>query len=248
MASCERVSSIRARLPRLARSASTGCGAFGFRDQLQDVTASRSRTRDTRRPLLRAAARQFVDGECSTVAPAARSCVRTQSPTFLCCRTRHAYVGDGDARSRRMCHLTGRARAGPHERTRPRVPPSAARVRALRPRARQDLTVGAHGLRDGTGDGRRRTRGAREGRGKASARVVACRLSELAPRRRALRGQRAWAWSRASPRLTGAPRRMGWRLVSPRVFRRWHAPGLCRQRRVPHRFDRAIVERDLGRR
>ena len=116
------------------------------------------------------------------------------------------------------------------------------------------LTVGAHGLPlMGTGDWNdgMNAVGA-EGKGESVwlGWFLHAVLSEWADAgRRARRGQAGRAVARARERRSRTSlgtRGLGRRLVPTRVLRRRDAARLGRQRRVPDRFDRAVLERDLG--
>ena len=67
---------------------------------------------------------------------------------------------------------------------------------------------------------------------------------------RAASSQRAETWRLHVSALKAALERegMGRRVVSARLLRRRNAARLCRERRMPHRFDRAILGRDFRRR
>ena len=117
------------------------------------------------------------------------------------------------------------------------------------------LAVGAHGLPlIGTGDwndGMNRVGERRQGRERL-ARLVPARDARRPSRRsptRAARRARAATWRAHADALQACAgaRGLGRRLVSPRLVRRRHAARLGDERRVPDRFDRAVLGRDLGR-
>ena len=119
----------------------------------------------------------------------------------------------------------------------------------------RSLTAGAHGLPlMGTGDwndGMNAVGAAGQGRERL-ARLVPARgaVRMRAAGRGARRGQarRAMARARRGAEAGARARGLGRRLVPARVLRRRHAARLRRERRVPHRLDRAVLERDLRRR
>ena len=135
--------------------------------------------------------------------------------------------------------------------------PARHALRALRARARPE----SRGRRARpAADGHRRLERRHESRRRRGARARACGsrgsctrvLAKWAPiaerARRARRAREAWTSHADGARRRRRARGVGRRLVSPRVFRRRHAARLDGQRRVPDRFDRAVLGRDLRRR
>ena len=242
-------------------------GAFGFRDQLQDVMALGFARPDlrARAPAARGRAPVRRGRRPALVARARRAAgMRTRCSDDLLWLP---YVGGALRRDHRR---RGRAR-----RAVPFLDGAAARARrarGLRAAARSSaragtlyehclraidrgLTAGAHGLPlIGSGDwndGMNRV--GDEGRGESvwlgfflHAVLTRVRAAVRGARRRA-RGPRATAPRRA--RLADDARAgLGRRVVPPRLLRRRHAARLGAERRVPDRLDRAVLGGALGRR
>jgi cyclic beta-1,2-glucan synthetase len=239
-------------------------GAYGFRDQLQDVLAFvYAEPAVAREHILRAAARQFVEGDVQHWwHPQSGRGVRTRFSDDLAwlpyvVTTTSRVTGDAAVLDEYVPFLTMRA-LEPDEHEVYDLPGhrrARQRVRALPARA----APGVHrrGARPAADRHRRLERRdeprRRGGRGEsvwlawfltATLRAFAVHAAERAATPRWPRVPRA----RRRVRRRGGGARLGRRMVPPRLLRRRHAARLQRERRVPHRLHRAELERDLGRR
>ncbi len=151
----------------------------------------------------------------------------------------------------------GSARAGGDGSVLParRVLREGVPVRPLRPSARSEPR-GRPSRAAADGHRRLERRNEPGGRGRPGRERMAGLVSpdEPLPVRRPGRGARGieacarLARGRGRPEVRARARRLGWRLVSPRLLRRRDAARIRGQRRVPHRLDRAVLGSDLGRR
>jgi cyclic beta-1,2-glucan synthetase len=217
-------------------------GAFGFRDQLQDVMAlCLARPTSPASTSARGRAAPFVEGDVQQVLAGRRA--RTYRTPLCALPSPTVRTGDGVLENR---FLSGR-------RPRPEVHEASAAVARRRRRSsnlRARSTAADRGRPRPAPHGDRRLERRDEPRGPPGPRRehVARLLPARDPRR--LRGPVRDAGRRRARRALSRPgpapgqragAELGRRVVPPRLLRRRHASGLRAERRVQDRLDRAVL-------